>query len=75
MELEDIAQMVAANFQRLTPEEQTVLREWKNTESAMVVRKVLGPEMAQILDLMNDSQEPAVPFIAAPRGLGGEEAI
>jgi hypothetical protein len=71
MELEDIAQMVAANFQQLTPEEQTILREWKNSESAMVVRKVLGPEMAQIIDLMNDSQEAAPQFMAAPRGLGG----
>jgi len=71
MELEDIAQMVAANFQQLTPEEQTILREWKNSESAMVVRKVLGPEMAQLIDLMNDSQEAAPQFMAAPRGLGG----
>jgi hypothetical protein len=71
MELEDIAQMVAANFQQLTPEEQTILREWKNSESAMVVRKLLGPEMAQIIDLMNDSQEAAPQFMAAPRGLVG----
>ena len=71
MELEDIAQMVAANFQQLTPEEQTILREWKNSESAMVVRKVLGPEMAELIDLMNDSQEAAPQFMAAPRGLVG----
>jgi hypothetical protein len=71
MELEDIAQTVAANFQQLTPEEQTILREWKNSESAMVVRKLLGPEMAQIIDLMNDSQEAAPQFMAAPRGLVG----
>jgi hypothetical protein len=72
MELEDITQMIAANFQRLTPEEQMILREWKNSESAMVVRKLLGPEMAQIIDLMNDMPEQAAPqFTAAPRGLGG----
>lgn len=72
MELEDITQMIASNFQRLTPEEQMILREWKNSESAMVVRKLLGPEMAQIIDLMNDMSEQAAPqFMAAPRGLGG----
>jgi len=72
MELEDITQMIASNFQRLTPEEQMILREWKNSESAMVVRKLLGPEMAQIIDLMNDLPEQAAPqFMAAPRGLGG----
>lgn len=72
MELEDITQMIAANFQQLSPEEQTILREWKNSESAMVVRKLLGPEMAQIIDLMNDLPEQAAPqFMAAPRGLGG----
>jgi hypothetical protein len=72
MELEDITQMIASNFQRLTPEEQMILREWKNSESAMVVRKLLGPEMAQIIDLMNDMPEQAAPqFMAAPRGLGG----
>ena len=71
MELEDIAQLVANNFTKLSAEEQNILREWKNTESAMVVRKVLGPEMAQIMDLMNPAEQQAVTFIAAPRGLGG----
>ena len=73
MELEDIAQMVAFNFEQLAPEEQNILREWKNSESAMIIRKVLGDELSQIIDFMNDLPEQAAPqFMAAPRGLGGE---
>jgi hypothetical protein len=73
MSLEDMAQEAAFRFRQLPPEEQNILREWKNSDSAMVLRKVLGPEMSQLIDLIRDSQEPATPFIAAPRGLGGED--
>lgn len=71
MELEDMTRMIFGRYSDLPEEEKDILREWKNSESAMIVRKVLGPEMGSILDNLGDTRGAAPQFMAVPRGLGG----
>ena len=71
MELEDMTRMIFGRYSDLPEEEKEILRAWKNSESAMVLRKVLGPEMGSILDNLGDPRSAAPQFMAAPRGLGG----
>lgn len=71
MELENMVRLIFGRYEDLPEEEKEILREWKNSESAMVLRKVLGPEMGSMLDNLGEPQQAAPQFMAAPRGLGG----
>lgn len=62
MELEELVQGVFSRFQDLSVEEQEIIRQWKDTESAMVIRKVLGPELGEILDTIQPSQTSETPM-------------
>jgi hypothetical protein len=62
MELEELVQGVFSRFQDLSVEEQEIVRQWKDTESAMVIRKILGPELGEILDMINPSETSATPM-------------
>ena len=62
MELEELVQGVFSRFQDLSVEEQEIVRQWKDTESAMVIRKVLGPELGEIFDMIQPSQTSETPM-------------
>ena len=62
MELEELVQGVFSRFQDLSVEEQEIVRQWKDTESSMVIRKVLGPELGEILDMIQPSQTSETPM-------------
>lgn len=62
MELEELVDAMFARFQDLTIEEQEIIREWKDSESAMIIRKVLGPELGEVIDMINPSQTAKTPM-------------
>ena len=62
MELEELVDAMFARFQDLTVEEQEIIREWKDSESAMIIRKVLGPELGEVIDMINPSQIAETPM-------------
>ena len=71
MELENMVRLIFGRYDELPEQEKGILREWNRSESAMVLRKVLGPELSPILDNFGDPRQAAPQFMAAPRGLGG----
>lgn len=62
MELEELVQDIFSRFQDLSVEEQDIIRQWKDTESAMVIRKVLGPELGEVIDMIQPSQTSETPM-------------
>lgn len=62
MELEELVQDIFSRFQDLSVEEQDIIRQWKDTESAMVIRKVLGPELGEVIDMIQPSKTLETPM-------------
>jgi len=56
MELDMYKQQVMANYAELPDEEKEVLRGLKQSEVGMILAKVLGPEMQQMMATLADPQ-------------------
>lgn len=52
--MDQFVDMVAGNYQNLSEKEKEVLRKWKDSDSAQIVSKVLGPELGSLLGSLRD---------------------